>query len=81
MRLSMFKPARERATDWRVGAVIEGFILDLLTITHTGERGSPPEQHQWRTGDFVIWDDRATLHAATADRFCTPNPPPLDRQR
>ena len=23
--------------------------------------------HQWRTGDFVIWDDRATLHAATAD--------------
>ena len=23
--------------------------------------------HQWRTGDFVIWDDRSTLHAATAD--------------
>ena len=23
--------------------------------------------HQWRTGDFVIWDDRALLHAATAD--------------
>jgi taurine dioxygenase len=23
--------------------------------------------HQWRSGDFVIWDDRATLHAATAD--------------
>jgi taurine dioxygenase len=23
--------------------------------------------HQWRTGDFVIWDNRATLHAATAD--------------
>ena len=23
--------------------------------------------HRWRTGDFVIWDDRATLHAATAD--------------
>jgi len=23
--------------------------------------------HQWRNGDFVIWDDRATLHAATAD--------------
>jgi len=23
--------------------------------------------HEWRTGDFVIWDDRATLHAATAD--------------
>lgn len=24
-------------------------------------------RHQWRTGDFVIWDDRSTLHAATAD--------------
>lgn len=24
-------------------------------------------RHQWRSGDFVIWDDRATLHAATAD--------------
>lgn len=24
-------------------------------------------RHRWRTGDFVIWDDRATLHAATAD--------------
>ena len=24
-------------------------------------------RHQWRNGDFVIWDDRATLHAATAD--------------
>lgn len=23
--------------------------------------------HEWRTGDFVIWDDRSTLHAATAD--------------
>ncbi|HEY4374193.1 MAG TPA: TauD/TfdA family dioxygenase [Burkholderiales bacterium] len=23
--------------------------------------------HPWRNGDFVIWDDRATLHAATAD--------------
>jgi taurine dioxygenase len=24
-------------------------------------------RHQWRSGDFVIWDNRATLHAATAD--------------
>lgn len=23
--------------------------------------------HEWHTGDFVIWDDRSTLHAATAD--------------
>ena len=23
--------------------------------------------HKWRNGDFVIWDNRATLHAATAD--------------
>lgn len=23
--------------------------------------------HQWRNGDFVMWDNRATLHAATAD--------------
>jgi taurine dioxygenase len=34
---------------------------------HTTENLDFQYHHQWRKGDFVIWDDRATLHAATAD--------------
>lgn len=34
---------------------------------HTTENPDFQYRHQWRKGDFVIWDDRATLHAATAD--------------
>jgi len=34
---------------------------------HSTQNPAFQYHHQWRTGDFVIWDDRATLHAATAD--------------
>jgi taurine dioxygenase len=34
---------------------------------HSTQNPQLQYHHQWRTGDFVIWDDRATLHAATAD--------------
>ena len=34
---------------------------------HSTQRPELQYSHEWRTGDFVIWDDRATLHAATAD--------------
>lgn len=34
---------------------------------HSTQKAEFQYHHKWRTGDFVIWDDRATLHAATAD--------------
>lgn len=34
---------------------------------HSTQNPALQYHHQWRTGDFVIWDDRALLHAATAD--------------
>jgi len=34
---------------------------------HSTQNMALQYHHQWRTGDFVIWDNRATLHAATAD--------------
>lgn len=34
---------------------------------HSAQNPALQYSHAWRTGDFVIWDDRATLHAATAD--------------
>jgi taurine dioxygenase len=34
---------------------------------HSTENAAFQYRHKWRKGDFVIWDDRATLHAATAD--------------
>ena len=34
---------------------------------HSTQKSDLQYRHQWRTGDFVIWDNRATLHAATAD--------------
>ena len=34
---------------------------------HSTQNPALQYSHAWRTGDFVIWDDRATLHAATAD--------------
>jgi taurine dioxygenase len=41
----------------------------LLEGLYAHATGNPDFQyrHKWRKGDFVIWDDRATLHAATAD--------------
>tara|TARA_B100000676_G_scaffold186276_1_gene183117 strand:+ start:765 stop:1604 length:840 start_codon:yes stop_codon:yes gene_type:complete len=34
---------------------------------HCTENSAFQYRHKWQKGDFVIWDDRATLHAATAD--------------
>jgi taurine dioxygenase len=34
---------------------------------HSTQNPDLQYHHKWRTGDFVIWDNRATLHAATAD--------------
>ena len=35
---------------------------------HSTQNASLQYHHQWRTGDFVMWDDRATLHAAKIGR-------------
>lgn len=45
----------------------EGDALLRHLYTHTTENPALQYRHQWRVGDFVMWDDRATLHAATAD--------------
>lgn len=34
---------------------------------HSTQNPAFQYHHQWRNGDFVMWDNRATLHAATAD--------------
>ena len=34
---------------------------------HSTQNREYQYHHHWRNGDFVIWDNRATLHAATAD--------------
>ena len=34
---------------------------------HCTENTAFQYRHKWQKGDFVIWDDRATLHTATAD--------------
>jgi len=42
-------------------------VLLRRLYDHSTQNPAFQYHHQWRTGDFVIWDDRATLHAATAD--------------
>jgi taurine dioxygenase len=34
---------------------------------HSTQNANFQYHHKWRNGDFVMWDNRATLHAATAD--------------
>ena len=41
-------------------------LLQRLYV-HSTQNPALQYHHRWRTGDFVIWDNRATLHAATAD--------------
>lgn len=58
----------EAMTDYVVGmdkAKSEALLTKLYK--HSTENPAFQYSHTWRTGDFVIWDDRATLHAATAD--------------
>ena len=39
----------------------------LNAVWDHAERPEFVYEHRWQPGDFVIWDDRATLHAATAN--------------
>lgn len=58
----------EAMTDYIVG-IDPGESEALLEKLYQHSAKNPALQysHEWRTGDFVIWDDRSTLHAATAD--------------
>ena len=58
----------ETMTDYIDGmdsAASEALLRKLYE--HSTQNMDLQYHHQWRTGDFVIWDNRATLHAATAD--------------
>ena len=58
----------ETMTDYVEGmepAASEALLRRLYE--HSTQNPALQYHHQWRTGDFVIWDDRALLHAATAD--------------
>ena len=58
----------ETMTDYIEGmdaAASEALLRKLYD--HSTQNMDLQYHHQWRTGDFVIWDNRATLHAATAD--------------
>ena len=58
----------ETMTDCVVGmapAASEALLQRLYA--HSIQNPAFQYHHKWRKGDFVIWDNRATLHAATAD--------------
>jgi taurine dioxygenase len=58
----------EAMTDYIVGMdPAESEVLLQRLYRHSAQNMSLQYSHEWRNGDFVIWDDRATLHAATAD--------------
>lgn len=58
----------EAMTDYVVGMdAAESEALLTRLYEHSTKNPAFQYSHPWRTGDFVIWDDRATLHAATAD--------------
>ena len=58
----------ETMTDYIIGMdSSESEALLRQLYDHSTQNPQFQYHHQWRTGDFVIWDDRATLHAATAD--------------
>ena len=51
-----------RIIDWPVP---EGRLL-LHELTEHATRAERVYRHAWRVGDLVIWDNRATMHRATA---------------
>ena len=58
----------ETMTDYIEGMASEASEALLRRLyDHSTKNPGFQYHHQWHTGDFVIWDDRATLHAATAD--------------
>jgi taurine dioxygenase len=58
----------ETMTDY-VAGMAPAASEELLRRLYDHSTQNPDFQyhHQWRNSDFVIWDNRATLHAATAD--------------
>ncbi|MGY9105548.1 MAG: TauD/TfdA dioxygenase family protein [Alphaproteobacteria bacterium] len=58
----------ETMTDYIAGlSKLESDTLLRRLYDHSTQDSSFQYHHKWRQGDFVVWDDRATLHAATAD--------------
>lgn len=58
----------ETMTDYVIGmAPDESESLLQGLYDHCTQTPGFQYHHKWRNGDFVIWDNRATLHAATAD--------------
>jgi len=58
----------ETMTDYVAGmdpAASEALLRRIYD--HSTQNPDFQYRHQWRNGDLVIWDNRATLHAATAD--------------
>ena len=42
---------------------------ELLTTLFAHIEGQPQLRHEWRVGEFVVWDEQATQHYAAADHF------------
>lgn len=58
----------ETMTDYVTGMAPDASETLLRRLYHHSTQNRELQyHHQWRNGDFVIWDNRATLHAATAD--------------
>ena len=58
----------ETMTDYITGMAPDASEALLRRLyDHSTQNADLQYHHKWRTGDFVIWDNRATLHAATAD--------------
>jgi acylpyruvate hydrolase len=83
MRLAMFKSARERVSDWRVGAVIDGFMLDLKAAAAAYARERPTNQSHFsippsvldllRRGDDALAAIRRVLDWAQHERAVASN--------
>jgi len=51
-----------RIVDWPVA---DGLLFVMELMEHATQRQFV-YSHEWRDGDFVIWDNLATMHRATA---------------
>ena len=51
-----------RIIDWPVA---DGRLL-LMELTEHATQRTFVYRHAWKNGDFVIWDNLATMHRATA---------------
>jgi alpha-ketoglutarate-dependent 2,4-dichlorophenoxyacetate dioxygenase len=62
-RKSLYLAAHaSRIIDWPVA---DGLLFVMELMEHATQRQFV-YSHQWRDGDFVIWDNLATMHRATA---------------